>query len=196
MFPAYELREGTRGEADMAHVNIGRKSGFIMRAGRMRRETLWLGSAAADSSIGTAATAVLLTSLNAAALAIRPFTVVRTRGLIYMSTDNLGASELQGVSYGHAVVSDQESAIGVTAVPTPATDFTSDLWLMYETLFSAWGLVTSGGGVSGVARELDSKAMRKVEDGSDLISVVETTAAGTTAGLVFRHQFRTLVKLH
>ncbi len=62
----------------MANIRRSRAGGFI-RGGRHRRETIWLGTA--QTSSGFAATTVaILNSLNAAALALRPFTVVRVRG--------------------------------------------------------------------------------------------------------------------
>ena len=71
----------------MANINVGRKSGFIVRGGARRRETLWIGDTLIETTIATGTTAVLLSTLNAAALALRPFTVVRTRGAVNISSD-------------------------------------------------------------------------------------------------------------
>ena len=118
----------------MARVNRSRvhRSNF---AGPVR-ETAWIAGAYAVNIIATATTATLVTSLNAAALAIRPFTVVRTRGLIGLRSDQAAASEEQAIGYGKAVVSDQAVAIGITAVPTPVTDSGSDYFHVYESLFN------------------------------------------------------------
>jgi len=98
------------------------------------RDTLWFQGASAQTTIATVSTATLVTSLSAGALAFRPFTVVRTRGVLHLRSDQFANSESQSAAYGRCVVSDQAVAIGVTAVPTPITDNGSDLWFVYEML--------------------------------------------------------------
>jgi len=181
----------------MANVRTSHKSGFITRNGVRRRESLWFNTPGITQTVATNSTAFLLTSLNAAALGLRPFTVVRTRGLISCITDQNAATEDQHGAYGHAVVSDQATAIGVTAVPTPVTDNGSDLWFVYERFMSDFQFGTAVGFAKiGGYFSIDSRAMRKVEDGQDIISVVESEAAGLTAGFAFRSYFRCLIKLH
>jgi len=179
----------------MANIRVGRKSGFIERGGRMRRESVWLASGEIFTTFAAANTAVLLTSLGATLLALRPFTVVRTRGILSIQSDQAAAIENQFFAYGHCVVSDQATAIGVTAVPTPDTDDTSDLWFVYERLMNrtSGGLTDLTSNLMAV-RYFDSKAMRKVEDGQDLISVGE--ASVNSSGLSLTSHFRELIKLH
>ena len=158
------------------------------------RETLWFNGVFLQTDIA-AGTAVLLASLNAAALALRPFTVVRTRGKLAIISDQQAATEDQAMAYGHAVVSDQASAIGVTAVPTPVTDNSSDLWFVFEVLFARLLFGTQASFTSVITtQEIDSKAMRKVEDGEDLVEMAETTAA--SEGLRLYSFSRILIKLH
>ena len=57
-----------------------------------RRQTLWLSGLTVGSTL-TPDGATLLTTLNAAALALRPFTIVRTRGIVVIGTDNTAGSE-------------------------------------------------------------------------------------------------------
>ncbi len=180
----------------MARINVGRKSGFIQRGGVMRRETLWFAGAYASTGLAAASTATLITSLNAAALALRPFTVVRTRGLLLIESDQEAGDERQVAAYGECVVSDQAVAIGVTAVPTPATDNGSDLWFVHQSMFNAFrfGTAVAFQASAGTHYEIDSKAMRKVEDGSDIVSVVET--ASTSDGVAIQSFTRLLIKLH
>ena len=179
----------------MANIRTARRSGLVLRGGRNRRNTLWFGGADANTTLVAGANPVLLTSLNAAALALRPFTVIRTRGTISIRTDQQAASEVQHVFFGQAVVSSQAVAIGVTAVPTPRTDDASDLWFTFEMLMAGmrFGDVT-GFADLGSNREIDSRAMRKVEDGEDVIGVIESGAAG--AGSLVSTYTRLLVKLH
>ncbi len=132
--------------------------------------------------------------MNAAALALRPFTVVRERLYWYCRADVVTGGEEWGGAIGSCVVSDQAVAIGVTAVPTPITDLGSDLWYMHSIMFGRFG----GTQVEEVGRdkEIDSKGMRKVEDGEDLILVVESGATAQALSMVSQIGGRTLIKLH
>jgi len=182
----------------MANIHTGRKSGFIMRSGGKRRETLWLGDTGAVTTLAAVNSVVLLSSLNAGALALRPFTVVRTRGTLSVRSDQAGASEAYGAAFGMAVVSDQAAAAGVASVPTPVLDSDSDLWYVYEMLLATiqLGTAVAFGAGAGVQRIIDSKAMRKVEDGQDLVQVIEGAGGAAAGGCVIQTFVRTLIKLH
>jgi len=160
-----------------------------------RRESMWLFTTTSEVSITAASTAVLAFSLNAAALALRPFTVVRTRMDWYCRSDQVAAPEVWGAALGCAVVSDQASAIGVTAVPTPFTDQGSDLFYVYEQNFGRLE-VQSAAGVQEVGRmvKIDSKAMRRVNDDQDLILTIETNTFQPSALSIIGG--RMLIKLH
>ncbi len=117
--------------------------------------------------------------------------------MIGVRSDQLAATEDQVVGYAQAVVSDQASAVGVAAIPTPVTDSDSDLFFVYERLMSDITFSSASGFTrQGTYREFDSRAMRKVEDGDDIISVVESGIAASTQGLRVKTFFRRLVKLH
>jgi len=182
----------------MANLNIGRKSGFIMRGGVRRRETLWFGNTGFAATLAATTSVALVTSLSASALSLRPFTIIRTRGQLHCRSDQQGASESYGGSYGVAVVSDQAVAAGITAVPTPTVDSDSDLWHVYEFLIGRFNFGSSASFADvGITRIVDSKAMRKVEDGQDMVEVIEGPGTGITAtGCVMSGFVRTLVKLH
>ena len=182
----------------MSNINVGRKSGFIVRSGGRRRETAWIGGVAFTQALAAPTSTALVLSLNAAALANRPFMIVRARGWIHVVSDQLAASENYGASYGQAVVSDQASAIGVTAVPTPTADSASDLWFVYEFLLGRFGFGSAASfGEVGVGMVIDSKAMRKVEEGQDVVTVVEGPGAGGgTSGSQIAGFHRLLGKLH
>ena len=134
------------------------------------RKTFWFAAVHVESNMAAASTAVIQTSLNAAALALRPFTIVRTRGYFHVRSDQISASEDQDVCYGEIVVSDQAVAIGVTAVPISCTDSQSS-WHVYESMSSRFSFVSGVGfdPAGGILTRFDSKAMRKVEEGQDLI---------------------------
>jgi len=179
----------------VANIRRSRRSGFVTRGGRQVRESLWFAIASTDTQLASANTAALFTGLTATLLALRPFTVVRTRGYIHVRSDQITTSEIFQGSMGAAVVSDQALAIGVTAVPTPETDKGSDLWFVFETLAGAMS-VSSAIGIweQQIGREFDSRAMRKVEEGEDIAFSVESSAI--SAGLQWMKSGRMLIKLH
>jgi len=180
----------------MANVIVGRKSGFIQRSGRMRRETVWFGLAEINTILAGANSATMFQTLNAAALALRPFTVVRTHINWFIRSDQTGALEAFQTGLGLAVVSDQAAAIGVSAVPTPYTDLGSDLWFFHQ--IQTWTfLFVSGIGVhptGGSDRDFDSKAMRKVDVGQDIAITLENSALSLGSNNLTSG--RMLVKLH
>ena len=160
-----------------------------------RRKTQWIPLTPAIDVIATASTALLIGSLNAAALALRPFTIVRTRGFWSINSDQISASEDFDCSFGIAVVTDQAVAIGVTAVPTPVTDIASDSWFMYEQLANRIEFSDATGVRNvGLSSRFDSKAMRKVDFGQDLAIVLETSSA--SSGVDIWNSLRMLIKLH
>ncbi len=177
----------------MANIRTAGRSGFIRRDGGRKRDTLWTGALWSENNIATGG-ALLLTTLGATLLPLRPFTVVRVRGMLQVNSDQVASTERQLGAYGMAVVSDQAVAIGITAVPTPMTDIDSDLWFLHQ-LFASFQTVFSAiGAVEYTGVPFDSKAMRKVEDGQDLISVVELDT--NSDGATFSAVFRMLLKLH
>ena len=83
------------------------------------------------------------------------------------------------------VVSDQAEAIGITAIPTPITDIESDLWYLHQFFLGDFLFLTSAGfnSPTGVEKSIDSKAMRKVNDGQDVVLVGQSdivSGDGTT----------------
>jgi len=179
----------------MANIRTGRKSGFILRSGVMRRESLWLFNTGTSTTVVAGANPVLIGTLNAAAIALEPFTIVRTRGWLHIRSDQISATEDYGVNLGFCVVSTQATGIGVTAVPTPTTDQGSDLWFVYESLSATLRFSTAAAYVTeGIGKDYDSKAMRKVEDEQDIAVVLE--AASGLSGVDVYHTGRLLIKLH
>ena len=171
-----------------------RSRGAYPAVRRPKRETMWF--AGPDETTATtviAGAADLQSSLNAAALALRPFTIIRTVGMLLVQSDQIAANELVSGAYGLAVVSDQASTVGLTAVPTPITEEGSDLWFLYQFGFWSWRFNSSGAQGPGVF-QFDSRAMRKVEDGQDIVSVFEN--GDGSFGIQYLARFRMLVKLH
>ncbi len=161
-----------------------------------RRESLWIGVPAVDVTLAAAGSALLIGTLNAAALALRPFTIVRVRGFWHVRLDQTAALEDWGASLGYSVVSDQAAAVGVTAVPLPEDDLGSDMFFVHEFNYGTFGFISGVGAQEiGVGRSYDSKAMRKLDDGQDLAITVQVPAAGPQSATIL-HAARILVKLH
>ncbi len=162
-----------------------------------KRLTVWLSIPPVNNTV-TATGGTISSSLNAAALALRPFTIVRTRYLLNVASDQEAATEGYSGALGLCVVSDQASAIGITAVPTPITDMGSDLWFLHQ-VWAARELHDTSAGLGanvGYTTEIDSKAMRKVDIGEDVLIVLESNVGVTGGGTIVVHGGRMLVKLH
>ncbi len=156
-----------------------------------QRKSLWVSFVPVSVSHSGGTEATLVASLNAAALALRPFTVVRTHFELMLISDQAAAVEVQIGSVGVAIVSDQASAIGVTAIPTPITDLGSSLWFLNKLLFANQSNVVDKA-LPGLQVSIDSKAMRKVELGQDLVVAIET--GSISAGVVYKIGGRVLIK--
>jgi len=182
----------------MANIRTRNRSGLFLRGGVRRRETQWLELPTVSFGLASPNAASLLLSLTTAEKALRPFTIVRTRGSFLIHSDQAVAFEYFDMTLGGCVVSDQAEAIGITAVPTPTTDRASDLWFLYEEGRGYFDFATAIGFTHdhgpGQFREFDSKAMRKVEEGNDIVIVAETS--GASAGMTGRVSGRMLIKLH
>jgi len=173
-----------------------RKSGFVRRHGRMVRETLWAPIPPEINVMSGVGFSALLYTASAAEDALRPYTIIRTHLHVSIVSDQLIASEEQFLAIGACIVADQASAIGVTAVPTPVTDLESDAWYLHQFVQNTFTLLDSTGYQDGGNRviQIDSKAMRKVEDGFDNIITME--GAVGSEGAFVSTAGRQLLKLH
>ncbi len=157
--------------------------------GVSKRLTTWLSFDIGSNTIATEV-GVVVASLNAAALALRPFTVVRTHLEMFMFSDQAAAFEAQEAAFGLAIVSDQAVAVGLAALPTPGTDMSSGLWFAHQVMLGDASNVANGP-LGGAHYSIDSKAMRKVELGQDLVVMLENTS---TSGIVVKSGGRILIK--
>ncbi len=166
-----------------------------------RRATEWLASADVASSTALAgAASVLNQSFTAAQIgALGPLTVVRTRGLLMVSSDETTQSEEPFGALGFMVVREQARAAGITAIPTPITEEFDDGFFVHQ-FFHAGIRVATGTQAGQIAApgwstyEFDSRAMRKVNADDAIVVTLEN--ANASHGLLFVLKFRMLVKLH
>ena len=157
-----------------------------------KRSSLWLGFAAGTTTL-TASSATLINVLNAGALALRPFTVVRTHLNVSVASDQSAASELMIGAMGTIVVKTSATGIGITAVPSPITDINDD-WFVFQGFSNRYEFLSAVGAARvDVQYEIDSKAMRKVDDGDDIVLVAEMQ---TGVGALIQITGRMLIKLH
>ena len=166
---------------------------FVRSGSGSKRATQWLSSADVTGFSGLAASAAVFDQTF-------PFgedaTIIRTRGTLWVSSDQVAASEEPFGALGMSVVTDQAAAIGVTALPTPITDESSDNWFLWMPWMASITLATAVSIQSNpyVAYPFDSKAMRKVDDGDNVAVVLENSSGAD--GVRFILKFRMLVKLH
>ena len=159
------------------------------------RDTIWADVVPVLTTV-TAVGGTLTNSGSAALLALAPFTIVRSRMTYQVTSDQIANTEDQVVAVGAAVVSVESVAIGVTAIPTPVTNADSDLWFLHQFLMGSFYVSSAigTGNRASPAVNIDSKAMRKVEEGQDIVFVVEFSSVGEGARIISAG--RILLKLH
>ncbi len=176
---------------------MARKSGFTRRNNVMVRETLWVGIVPTTTTLAAASAAALFTGFSTALLDLRPFTIIRTRGVMMVQSDQVGASESFGVVLAAAVVTDEALAAGIASVPTGDANRDSDAFFLFEEVIGRFNFISGTGteqrGVN-QSRYFDSKAMRKIESGYDVAITVE--AQSIVASGEIRKAGRMLIKLH
>ena len=165
---------------------------IITRTSRPKTKKVWVGVNLGSQAL-TASTGSVLGSLNAAALALRPFTILRTRLELYYVTDQQAASETGFGVHAGIVVNDKAAAVGVTAVPLPVTNNDDDFFSYQPVSFRLIFTTGVGHNQVGWRYTVDSKAMRKVLPAQDVVFVFEQTAA---VGATIVTMGRFLVQLH
>ena len=159
-----------------------------------RRATSWFDLPPSQTSTA-GSVGVILLQLTALELAKRPFTIVRTHIAYRIASDQVVASESYGIGIGMCVVSDQATAIGVTAVPTPVTDAQSDFWFLHQFAFGEFLFATAAAFTEdSLTHRIDSKAMRKVSEDEDVLLVIENTGLG--GGVTIDIGGRLMIKEH
>ncbi len=157
------------------------------------RTKMWIGATLGDTALA-ASTATLMGTLNAAALLLRPFTILRTHLDCRFSSDQLISNETPFGDLGMMIVSDKAAALGITAVPAPISQIDSD-WFVHQGMsdkfiFGSTAAFVSGGGQH---YNIDSKAMRKVGPDQDVVFVFEVNSAVGAELIIFGRQ---LIQLH
>ena len=152
---------------------------------------VWIGAGFAEGAVSMGNN--FLSTFNAAALALRPFTILRTRLIINFQSDQVAASETTQGAFGKMVVSDQASGVGAIAIPGPVTNSDAP-WYVYEPLISSLVFATAAAFIesAGITVSVDSKAMRKVGANETVVTMLELRAAEGAFVLI---EGRTLVEM-
>jgi len=98
-------------------------------------------------------------------------TLVRTRGVLSIGSDQAAASEEQVGAFGLIRITDAAFAIGITAIPGPVTDGDDDGWVVWVPFSQHSTKIPSG--IPSVQYTIDSKAQRIVREGQRLAVVLE-----------------------
>ena len=115
-------------------------------------------------------------------------TVLRTHVRLFVKTDQASGVENQVGSYGIIVVTDRAVAAGAASIPGPFTDGGDDGWFVHQPIVGQ-----NDTEFGGIGYDIDSKAMRKVEDGGEIAIMVENS--DLLHGFNIIHQVRLLAKL-
>ena len=169
------------------------RSRFVRPAPRTK---MWIGAGVGRQTL-TQSASTLLSVLGASALALRPFTVLRTHVEVLWSSDQAAVTEVPFGSYGWMVVSEAAAGVGITAIPNPSgIDGDPDAdWFVWQAMSTKFEFLSSVGfdGSSGSRYVIDSKAMRKVGADDQIVVLVDVQAAG---GVDLVTNGRQLIQLH
>ena len=163
-----------------------------------KRLTEWFITVDSAGFINVAAASKLLyATVPGATLAlIAPATIIRTRGILTVLSDQTAATETQMGGIGVGFVNEVAGTLGITALPGPTTDPNWEGWFVYQRftqrmlVATAVGMASRGG--SGGSYEIDSKAMRKFDGDETMVFLAENRHA--TNGFEFNLVLRFLVK--
>jgi len=140
-----------------------------------RRRTHWSEGSGAEAARG-ATGSIILFSLPSGH---EGETVVRVRGLLALVlTTATGVGDGYFGAFGMAIVTTAAATAGVGSIPTPLTEAGWDGWLLHR-YFDVAKSVGDGGPGEYARLELDSKAMRKVNEDESIVGVAEYAENGT-----------------
>ncbi len=179
----------------MAGRQIVNRGSFVRGRGP-RRLVSWDLRGSATSVAVPASSAVLVLVFPSATIdLLAPATLIRTRGLVSIATDQIIASETQVGAFGIGFVNTVAGALGITGMPSPIMDSSWEGWFVWQALHAQFEFVTGAGFEHNVMTtfEIDSKAMRKFDTDEALAYIVENRG---TRGFNISVDLRHLVKRH
>ncbi len=150
----------------------------------------WVGLDAAVAVAGSG-TKVLAGSLSLSNANIDE-TVLRTVGMIAVTSDQVIATEDQIGAFGLIVVNERAIAAGAASIPGPITDISDDGWFVHVPFSQEFTFITAAGfhPSGSTEHKFDFKSKRIVEDGFAIAIMYESTS--NSEGFVSEHIFRLL----
>ncbi len=115
-------------------------------------------------------------------------TIRRTRGSLWVMSDQGAALEDEVGAMGFIMVNDVALALGATAIPGPVTEASDDGWFLWQPITQR--STANVNSAFGMRYDFDSKAMRTVDEGFGVAVMVENASA--TFGLSFALSFSIL----
>jgi len=128
-------------------------------------------------------------------------TLIRTRGVFVAFLSSIGTigDGFKDFSVGIGITTEEAFTVGgVTSLPLPLSDDDWDGWLYHQHVGAFRGSSTTElatGPIEAVRVQIDSKAMRKFEDGMVVFAAFETGVEVGVATLEVSGRTRLLVKL-
>ena len=171
-----------------------RRAGVSRPVARRRAPSTWARLSPASGTVIPAGVKTLLQTIILSNPGIGE-TVRRTRGLITILSDQESVVEHVTGAIGFVVVSDLALAAGAASIPGPVTDANDDGWFVWEPVSGTTDsdLTSTGTNQPALRFAFDSKAMRRVEEGSGIAIMVEN--ASGVHGLLAMVQFSLLTSL-
>ena len=168
---------------------MARARGFVRgRTHGPGRLTQWIGPADQNFvNVATGATAIIGSISFEGAQ-----TVVRNRGLLYITPQAFSADVTVVGAVGMAVVSTEAFAAGAASIPSPYRDADWGGWLLWQPYAYFLNFGTDVGSREGTRQyTLDSKSMRKITPNETLVLMAESQVGAVSIGMTIR----TLIKL-
>ncbi len=157
------------------------KNQVSFRGGGKKRLTEWsLCTVPAGYSTAAGNSKLVLVLFTAALLAPdSPATIVRTRLRLSVRPVTGGGADVNLIgAFGCGFVNVVAGALGITALPGPATDCAWGGWFVWQPVVSAFEFITgTGARLNSTDYTIDSKAMRKFESDQSLVFVFENSTS-------------------
>ena len=119
-------------------------------------------------------------------------TIVRTRGLLSVISDQATILEEQRGAFGMIRVTDRARVAGAVSIPGPATDANDDGWFTWVPICQD-SVQDVAGGLNGMQYVIDSKSQRIIQTGTDVAVMIENE--GSVGGMKIQLVLRLLSRL-
>ena len=167
------------------------RAGRRFARGGSRPNRGWSGQITTGFAAVATGTKVLISGLTPANDGI-DLTILRTVGVLSISSDQSGSAEQQIGAFGIMLVRDQAFAAGAASIPSPVTNLSDDDWFVYQPFCQQSEVAITS--PSSVQYHFDSKAKRIVPGTGVTIAMMIANASSIHV-LEFALAFRMLVQV-